>query len=58
VGPDTLREVITGRARVLAVEAGSTLMLHRDELVASANTHRVALVGVTPRMWEASDVEA
>lgn len=52
VGPDTLREVIAGRARVLAVEAGSTLTLHRDDLVASANAHRVALVGVTPQMWE------
>ncbi|WP_143301750.1 LpxI family protein [Candidatus Entotheonella palauensis] len=53
VGPDTLREVIAGQARVLAVEAGSTLMLHRDDLVASANAHRVSVVGVTPQMWEA-----
>lgn len=58
VGPDTMREVIAGRARVLAVEAGSTLMLHRDDLVALANAHRVALVGVTPPMWEAHGVEA
>jgi DUF1009 family protein len=57
VGPDTMREVIAGRARVLAVEAGSTLMLHRDALVASANAHRVALVGVVPQMWEASSVD-
>ncbi len=58
VGPDTLREVIAGRASVLAVEAGSTLMLHRDDLIASANAHRVALVGVTPQMWEAHGAEA
>ena len=58
VGPNTMREVIAGRARVLAVEAGSTLMLHRDDLVALANAHRVALVGVTPQMWEAHGVEA
>jgi DUF1009 family protein len=58
VGPDTMREVIAGRARALAVEAGGTLMLHRDELVALANAHRVALVGVTPPMWEAHGVEA
>jgi DUF1009 family protein len=58
VGPDTLREVIAGRARVLAVEAGSTLMLHRHEMVAAANAHRVALVGVTPPMWEAHGAEA
>lgn len=56
VGPDTLREVIAGRARVLAVEAGNTLMLHRDTLIASANAHRVALVGVTPTMWEGRGV--
>lgn len=58
VGPDTLREVIAGRARVLAAEADSTLMLHRDDLVALANVHRVALVGVTPQMWEAEGAEA
>ncbi len=58
VGPDTLREVIAGRARVLAVEAGSTLMLHRDELVATANTHHVALVGVTRQMWEGHGADA
>lgn len=53
VGPDTLHAVIAGRARVLAVEAGRTLMLHRDDLVAKANAHRIALLGVTPQMWEA-----
>jgi DUF1009 family protein len=46
VGPYTLQGVITGRATVLAVEAGSTLMLHRPEMVALADAHRVALVGV------------
>lgn len=58
VGPDTLQEVIAGRGRVLAVEAGSTLMLHREALIRAANAHRVALVGVTPQMWEAHGVEA
>lgn len=58
VGPDTLREVIAGRARVLAVEAGCTLMLHRYGLIASANAHRVALVGVTPEMWEGHGAKA
>jgi UDP-2,3-diacylglucosamine hydrolase len=58
VGPDTLGAVIAGRARVLAVEAGSTLMLHRDDLVTVANAHRVALVGVTPQMWRVHGIEA
>ena len=47
VGPYTLRGVIDGRATVLAVEAGSTLMLHQQELIALADAHRVALVGVS-----------
>jgi DUF1009 family protein len=46
VGPRTLHEVIAGRAEALAVEAGTTLMLHLPELVALADARRVALVGV------------
>ncbi len=52
VGPDTLATLIAGRATVLAVEAGSTFMLHRLELISTANAHRIALVGVTPEVLE------
>ena len=47
VGPHTLQQVVAGRAAVLAVEAGATLMVHLPELVAMADARRVALVGVS-----------
>ena len=47
VGPHTLQQVVAGRAAVLAVEAGTTLMLRLPELVALADARRVALVGVS-----------
>lgn len=47
VGPHTLAAAVAGRASVLAVEAGTTVMLHRRELVATADAHRLVLVGVT-----------
>jgi DUF1009 family protein len=47
VGPHTLHRVIAGRAAVLAVEAGTTLMLRLPELVALADARHVALVGVS-----------
>ena len=47
VGPHTLQQVVAGRAAVLAVEAGATLMLRLPELVAMADARRVALVGVS-----------
>ena len=47
VGPQTLQRVLAGRASVLAVEAGSTLMLHLPELIALADARRVSLLGVS-----------
>lgn len=47
VGAHTLLQVVAGRAAVLAVEAGTTLMVRRPELVAMADARRVALVGVS-----------
>jgi DUF1009 family protein len=47
VGPYTLQQVVAGRAAVLAVEAGTTLMVRLPELVAMADTRRIALVGVS-----------
>ena len=44
VGPQTLQELIAGRATVLAVEAGATLIIHLSELIATATAHRIALV--------------
>jgi len=55
VGPHTLHGVIAGRAAVLAVEAGTTLMLRLPELVALADARRVALVGVSAASLQQPD---
>jgi hypothetical protein len=52
IGPRTLQELIAGRAAVLAIEAGTTLMIRRPELIATANAQRIALVGVTPALLQ------
>ena len=52
VGPHTLAVAVDGRAGVLAVEAGTTVMLHRRELVATADANRLVLVGVTPALLQ------
>jgi DUF1009 family protein len=54
VGPQTLQELIAGRASVLAVEADTTLMVHRQELIARADAHRIALVGLSPAVLQQS----
>jgi DUF1009 family protein len=52
VGPQTLQELIAGGATVLAVETGTTMMLHRQDLIAMANDHRIALVGISPAVLQ------
>lgn len=46
VGPDTLDALVEIGARLLAVEAGSTLLLEREALAARATEHGLALLGV------------
>lgn len=46
VGPDTIDAMREAKARVLAVEAGATLLMDRDEMVRRADRSRIALVGV------------
>lgn len=48
VGPQTLQQLIKGQATVLAVEAGTTLMLHLADLIRVANAQRISLLGVSP----------
>jgi DUF1009 family protein len=55
VGPHTLHRVIAGHAAVLAVEAGTTLMLRLSDLVALADARRVALVGVSAASLQLAD---
>jgi DUF1009 family protein len=46
VGPDTIEVMRAAKARVLAVEAGATLVMDRDEVVARADRAGIAVVGV------------
>jgi DUF1009 family protein len=47
VGRRTAEAMIEARCAVLAVEAGRTLVLDREALVALADAHGIAVVGVT-----------
>ena len=47
VGEQTLQTCIAGRFSVLAVEAGKTLLLDREQVEALAKKHRVAVVAVS-----------
>jgi len=46
VGPVTLRTMIEAEAAVLAIEAGRTFLVDREQTCALANTHKIAIVGV------------
>jgi DUF1009 family protein len=52
IGLATLRILAKGGGGALAVEAGQTLVLEREELVAEADAHGIALVGVDGRAFE------
>ncbi len=45
IGPTTIRKMQRAQATCLAMEAGKTLLLERDELVAAANQAKIALWG-------------
>ena len=46
IGPETVQVAAQARVRVIAVEAGRTLLLERDDLLASAARSSVSIVGV------------
>ncbi|HEX8908856.1 MAG TPA: UDP-2,3-diacylglucosamine diphosphatase LpxI [Anaeromyxobacteraceae bacterium] len=46
VGPDTVEVMREAKARVLAVEAGATLVMDREEMVRRADRAGIAVVGV------------
>jgi DUF1009 family protein len=46
VGPDTIEAMSEARARVLAVEAGATLVMDREEMVRRADRAKIAIVGL------------
>lgn len=48
IGPDTIRTIVEMRGRVLAVEAGRTVVLDRAEMLALADAAGLAVVAVDP----------
>ena len=48
IGPDTIRTIAEVRGKVLAVEAGRTIILDRAEMLALANEAKIAVVAVDP----------
>ncbi len=57
VGPATLRAMRAAEARVLAVEAGRTLVMHRDRFLADARAFGLCVIGVrTPDTLGEGDV--
>jgi hypothetical protein len=55
IGEATLSALARAKAAVLAFQAGATLVLQREALVASADAHGIALLGVgEPPPWEIS----
>lgn len=48
VGTATLQSMIEAGARVLAIEAEKSIIIHRDELVKEAEQARISIVGMTP----------
>jgi len=52
VGPDTARLLAELKGSVLAVEAGKTILLEKDELLQEADRAGIAVVGVSKKMIE------
>ena len=50
VGPDTITVMQEAQASVLAIEAGKTLMIERQTLIAQANTVGIRVVAVNTQM--------
>ncbi len=48
IGPDTVASLVAGRAAVLAVAAGATVVLERERLAREADQAAIAVVGVAP----------
>jgi DUF1009 family protein len=46
VGAGTLAALLEARAAVLAIEAGATVVLEREELLRGADAHGIAVIGV------------
>ncbi len=52
IGPRTIENMVTVRATVLAVEAGRTVLLDREKLLAQARQFNIAIIGLSPHVPE------
>lgn len=48
IGPRTIEHMVTVQASVLAVEAGKTVLLDREQLVERARQSNIAILGLSP----------
>jgi len=55
VGPGTIATMVEAKARLLALEAGRTLILDREEFLARADAAKIAVVGVDEASLPAAD---
>jgi DUF1009 family protein len=58
IGPETIATLAAAGARLLAVEAGRTLVLERDAVVAGADAAGICVLGVPEAGLRAAGVEA
>ena len=49
VGPDTLRSMITVKARVLAVESQKSILLQRERITSEADEAGISIVGISDK---------
>jgi len=48
VGPQTIQSMVAIKASVLAIEAGRTVVLDREEMFANAQSAGIAIIGIAP----------
>jgi UDP-2,3-diacylglucosamine hydrolase len=48
IGPKTIETMIEAKARVLAIEAGKTMISNRDDMIRTADRAKIAVVGIPP----------
>ncbi len=52
IGPATLQAMIDVRARVLAIEAERSIIIHRDNLIKEAEESGISIVGLSAQKTE------
>lgn len=55
VGPITIESMVAARARVLAIEAGRTMIADHGEMIRRANREKISVVGIPPEGDLSSD---